>query len=106
MHENDQYRQIFKLSKIEWCSFMDGSSKKSNYLINFFVNTIRESVDKQLFHKCPFQDRVELVNMTMKNDKLFSIYPRGQYRLSVKMLDADNREMYVNLLEIDLMSSD
>lgn len=104
-HEANKYRQIFKLSKIEWCSFISGSVK-SNYMIKFVINTIRESTGKQLFHRCPFQGRIAAMNLTLRNDKLFSIYPRGQYRLSVKMSDGDNREMFFVALEFDLISVD
>lgn len=42
------------------------------------------------------------MNLTMKNDKLFSIYPRGQYRLRVNLSDGNNKEMFQVAFEIDL----
>lgn len=77
-------------------------STKSNYMINFIINTVKESTGDQLFHRCPFQGRVAMMNLTMKNDKLFSIYPRGQYRLRVNLSDGNNKEMFQVAFEIDL----
>lgn len=102
-HESSGYRQIFKLSKIEWCSFMAGTAK-SNYMINFIVNTIKESTGEQLFHKCPYEGRIEILEFSMKNEKLFSIYPRGKYQLDIKIADENNAELMTVGFEFDLLN--
>lgn len=80
-------------------------SKKSNYMISFLMKTIKES-SGDIFHQCPVSGRVSMINMTMTNEKLFSIYPRGQYRLNVKLSDGANHEMFSVASEIDLINAD
>lgn len=99
--ENSAYRQIFKIHKVEWCSFMSGKAR-SNYMMNFIINTIKDSTSKQLFHKCPYQGRFELLNITMKSDSHFSIYPRGQYRLDIKLYDEGDAEMFSVAVEMKI----
>lgn len=78
-------------------------SAKSNYMINFIINTIKESTGDQLFHKCPYDGRIEIMDITMKNDKLFSIYPRGKYLVKIQIADGDNFDMMTAALELDLL---
>lgn len=79
-----RFRQIFKINRIEWCAFMAGATKL-NYMLKFVLSAIKESASQQLFHKCPYQGKVEIVNKALKEAKLISIYPPGLYRLDVKV---------------------
>lgn len=92
--ENGTYRQIFKVSKIEWCSFMAGTSR-SNYMITMLVNTIKSSATENIFHKCPFDGKIVLTNVTMKNQKLLMIYPSGNYRFVIKVNDDWDDEIFL-----------
>lgn len=79
-------------------------SAKSNYMINFIIGTVKESTGQQLFHKCPYEGRIELMKISMKNEKLFSIYPRGKYLLRVKIADGNNIDMMTVAIEFDLLN--
>lgn len=78
------------------------NTTKSNYMTNFLLGTIRKSTSKELFHKCPYQGRIVISNATMQNEKFFSIYPPGKYRINVKLLEEDNVEKYSAAMEIVL----
>lgn len=68
-------------------------TKKSNYMINFIISTIKGSTSKELFHTCPYEGKVDVSNVTLQNEKFFSIYPSGKYRINIKISDEKNVEM-------------
>lgn len=102
-NEKSGFRQIFKVTRIEWCSLMDGSAK-SNYMTKFVINTVKESGAEELFHECPFEGVFHIKNMTMKNDKLLSIFPNGNYRFDIKAADENNVEILFIRLFLELMN--
>lgn len=99
--EKSGFRQIFKLTKVEWCAFMAGTTK-SNYMINLLVSTIKDSTSKELFHKCPYEGKIELMKISMKNDKLFSIIPSGNYKIRVEIMDGNSAGLFTVELVVDL----
>lgn len=90
-YDGEKYRQIFKLSRVEWCAIMAGTTKP-NQMVKLIFNTVKESIP-QLFHKCPFEGRFEVHNITMKNGKFLSIYPSGKYRMNIKLYDEIDDEI-------------
>lgn len=82
---------------------MSGASK-ANYVGNFLISTIKDSTTKELFHKCPYEGTVKVVDVKMKNDKLFSIIPPGQYKVDLKIEDGSNSEIYHVEVILDLLA--
>lgn len=82
---------------------MSGTSK-ANYVGNFLISTIKDSTTKELFHKCPYEGTIKVIDVKMKNDKLFAIIPPGQYKVDVKIEDGNNAEIYHVEVVLDLLS--
>ena len=99
--EKTGYRPIFKVAKIEWCSLMAGA-RKSNYLINIIINIIKESTSGKIFHKCPYEGKLEITSQAMKNNKLLSIYPQGKYRIDFKICNDHNDILVYFELEVEI----
>lgn len=70
---------------------------KSNYMINFVIGTVKDSAGKELFHECPYQGRIAVTNLTLKNDRLFSICPSGKYQISVNISEDGVKLISVNV---------
>lgn len=83
---------------------MAGSSR-SDCIMSFIINTIKQTTGEKLFHKCPYQGRVEIVNLRIRNENLFSIYPRGKYLLKIGIFDEKNLDMMTVAVEIELLTS-
>lgn len=81
---------------------MSGTTK-TNYIGNFLINTIKDSTTKELFHKCPYEGTAKVIGISMKNEKLFSIIPPGQYKVDVKIEDGQNSGLYHVEVILDLL---
>lgn len=101
--EKSSFRQIFKINKVDWCGFMAGFAKP-NYMITFFMKIIKESTSKELFHKCPYEGEVDIINKALKDSSMVSIYPPGKYRIEVKVSDGNNAVMLRIRLDIDIFN--
>lgn len=99
--DKSTFRRIFKINKVDWCGFMAGFAKP-NYMINYFMNIIKESTSKELFHKCPYEGEVEIVNKALKDSSMVSIYPPSKYRIEVKISDGNNAVLLRIQLDIDI----
>lgn len=96
-YENQTFRQIFKVKKVEWCSLVNGTAR-SNYMTTMIINTVKTSATETLFHNCPFSGSIVLSNVILKADAMFSIYPSGVYQLFFKIYDdVDPQILLVNL---------
>lgn len=70
-------RKVFQTPKFDVCSHMDESNVST--ALSIFMDQMTS--DKPIFHKCPYEGKVELINFDMRGDKSFGIYPAGTYRV-------------------------
>lgn len=84
MKQDDEFRQIFKAPKSEWCAMMSGK-KNNNRLLKGLIEALKEKAP-HFFKKCPYLGRYELFNAAL-NKKLLSIYPSGVFRIDVTISD-------------------
>lgn len=49
------------------------------------------SADTPIFHKCPVNGRVELLNFSIRGDGAFLIYPSGTYQMSATISRKKNQ---------------
>lgn len=75
--QDDEYKQLFKAPRFEWCSLMAGT-KNNNRLLRGLVEALKSKVP-QLFQKCPYSGHYELINVTL-NKKMLAIYPSGTFK--------------------------
>ncbi|CAO1364310.1 unnamed protein product [Diamesa hyperborea] len=85
------YRSVVETPVFEYCGIMAGIS--SNIIMNMTMTVLKESVP-DLFHECPYSGRLTAYNMTMKVDKLFSIFPSGDYRVHFVLSDKTDPKLF------------
>lgn len=71
-------------------------------MTNFIINTCRGSASKEIFHKCPFQGKIQVYNFTLNNDKLLSIFPNGRYKMIFHYFNGQGKTLLQVEMEIDL----
>lgn len=73
------YREVIDTKVIEWCEIMDGLT---GHL--FLMQTIQQIKDiaGDVIHKCPYENFIEVKNLTLDESKAFDIFPEGIYKLS------------------------
>lgn len=81
--KDSQFRQFFKVPRIDWCLLMSGD-KKPNGLLKSLMETFKETCP-QLVQKCPYVGRYEISDLKMRGVLLF--YPAGIYRVDVKAVE-------------------
>ena len=85
------FHQVIDTKLIEWCSAVDGA--KINPLAKLFGNFLAEVVP-HLFHKCPYEGDLDLVNFTASgqlNDS--QVFPTGIYRYNIFVIK-NNKHNY------------
>lgn len=75
--QDSEYKQLFKVPRIEWCSLMAGT-KNNNRLLRGLVDALKSKVP-QLFQQCPYSGHYELINVAL-NKKMLAIYPSGTFK--------------------------
>ena len=78
------FREVINTKKQEWCDFMDGKTK--NLYLSHTIAQINSSAPN-LFHKCPYEGDVEVKNLTVDDQKAFSVFPEGIYKTSVLVFE-------------------
>ena len=73
---------------------MDGASV--NPLISSVVNEIRDSV-LELFHKCPYEGDIDLVNLTTMHEKVSAVFWDGYYKFKIFVWKNNVKVLYLNL---------
>jgi len=79
------------------------AGKRSDSLIKNVVKTIKHTAPS-LFKPCPFGGRVELYNISLKNDLLLAIYPSGRYNIEIRIFDDIDSQIFNVRTEIELKS--
>lgn len=70
--------KVLTTNDVEICSILNGTS--NNYGIVTLINAVRDSLPPSLLHPCPYNERVEMNNVTIDTAKIPSIFPSGNYR--------------------------
>lgn len=81
---NDEYKQIFRVPRIDWCDVMS-SQKSSNYLVRTIVDGFKES-HPQLIHECPYQGIHTITSINL-NKNFGKMLPAGDIRTEYKVVD-------------------
>lgn len=76
--------------------------KRSNYMINMVINTVKSGTTAEIFHPCPFSGKFDLKNVTLKGEQLLSIYPTGTYRINLKIYDEIDDNILTVRVSFDL----
>ncbi|KAL7012335.1 hypothetical protein ACKWTF_014784 [Chironomus riparius] len=73
------YREVIDTKPIEWCSIMAGLT---GHL--FMMQTIQQikEVAGDVIHKCPYENSIEVKNLTLDDNKALDVFPEGTYKLS------------------------
>ena len=84
-----------KTGRIELCGLLKqfelyGTKPRQNQpfvpidkVLNMSYQVIRDSLDPKLIHSCPYYGVIEVNNISMKNTNFFSIFPSGEYRVTI-----------------------
>jgi Protein of unknown function (DUF1091) len=104
------YRPVVSTPSVEFCELMSG--KSNNPMFDLVIAVIKDSVPS-LFHACPyklsiidvllcschfnnrynFQGSLAYRNITMANNKFFSIWPSGDYRVHFVISNDDDENI-------------
>lgn len=73
------YREIIDTKIVDYCGAMSGS--EFNMFTKLIFDIVKASNPK-MFHKCPYEGKIEYYNLTVDNDiaKKWSVFPHGQYK--------------------------
>ena len=89
------FREVMTTGRLEVCALLKqfdfyGTKPKKNQqfapiniILNMTYQVIHDSVDPKLIHSCPYYGVIEVNNISMKNTNFFSIFPSGEYRVTV-----------------------
>ena len=83
---NNEFRELFKnLPAINWCKFIDGTSKYSaNFMAKIPIILVKSKLP-EMAQRCPQGPMiVHRANFTVES-KLISMFPNGFYRITVTM---------------------
>jgi len=69
-------QQYYKSDLFDFCDFMDENN--ANPLVKSIVNVLNYTAP-QLFHKCPYEGQIEVINATVHGEKAFVLFPTGTY---------------------------
>ena len=81
------YKKIFQTPGFDICTIMSGG--EINPSLKSFIDQM--SADKPLFRECPYEGRIEILNLAMKGEGAFGIYPQGMYQISVTFSRKKNK---------------
>ncbi|KAL7011866.1 hypothetical protein ACKWTF_014496 [Chironomus riparius] len=96
------YHEVINTKKQEWCGIMDG--KSAHPMILQTLAQIKATAPG-LFHKCPYEDLVELKNVTIDDTKSFDVFPAGHYKTSVLTFDKNEDPFFSMNLTHQIKSS-
>ena len=89
------FREVMTTGRLEICSLLKnfelyGMKPKQNQqfspihiILNMTYEVIHDSVDPKLIHSCPYYGVLEYNNISMKTANFFSIFPSGEYRVTL-----------------------
>jgi hypothetical protein len=80
---------------------MNGAS--SNVFFQSLMAQVKTT--ENVFHKCPYEGKIEAKNLDMKEDKFFSVYISGLYRSFVMISDKAKNEIFSFTLDAQITTS-
>jgi hypothetical protein len=83
---DSEYRQIFKVSRIDWCSIVNGKSTTSS-LAKAVINMIKQQYP-QFVHDCPYSGSLTLLDIKKFNE-IYKMLPEGFVKIPAKVIDGD-----------------
>jgi Protein of unknown function (DUF1091) len=75
MTKSEEFKDVVKIAKVEWCGLMNGTGV--NGFLQIWINLFKNAVPN-LFHACPYPRGNHVINATLKED-IFPVFPIGQY---------------------------
>lgn len=88
--KNDsEFRQIFKVSRIRWCSLVNGKSTTS-FLAKAVISLIKQQYP-QFIHDCPYSGSYNMLDVKKFNG-IIEIFPEGFIKTSAKIIDGDKKK--------------
>lgn len=88
------YREVIHSPKLEFCGIMEGSL--NNPFLSSIINEIRDSVP-ELFHKCPYEGEIDLMNLTTAHEKATAVFWDGYYKFELFVWKNNIEVFYLNL---------
>ncbi|CAO1364409.1 unnamed protein product [Diamesa hyperborea] len=86
------FREVMTTGRLEVCEILEnflGKTPKTqpfaplNVILNMTYQVVKDSLDPKLIHPCPYYGSIAINNISMQNTKFFSIFPSGEYRLTI-----------------------
>jgi hypothetical protein len=99
--QDGNFRQIFKVPRIEWCRLMAGS-KNTNFILRSVIDAFKEKYPTA-FHKCPYTGLHEVNNVTIPK-KLFTIFPSGLFIMNITITDDTSKAFFIGTVLMDIIS--
>lgn len=97
--QNSEFRQVFKVMRIDWCSLMSGDRTSRGFLKGL-IDSIKEKVP-MIFQRCPYMGLYEIVNASM-DKKFLSIYPLGTFRTDMNITNEVGKRIVTASLTIEI----
>lgn len=83
-------QQFYKSDLIEFCGLMDENN--ANPLVKSIINVLNYTAP-QLFHKCPYEGQIEVINATIHGEKAFVLFPTGTYCAEWNFFDDKKKQI-------------
>lgn len=100
--QEGQFRQIFKVPKLEWCKLMKGGKSGTLFLMKFIIQIIRDR-NPEVFHECPYEGVVGVENFPISR-QIGSILPVGLFRANTSIIDETSKAVITFTILLDVFN--
>jgi hypothetical protein len=92
------YHNTIINSTFDACAFLNGTDK--NPIAKWFLDMVSDSVPKGFYHPCPYFGELRAYNVTLKITNLFSQFPKGSYKTTIRTFDKIDENMITFKLDL------
>ena len=93
------YQNIYKSDFFEFCGIMEGADV--NPFVKTIINTLNDTAP-QLFHKCPYEGEIEVINATILGEKAFLLFPTATYCAELLIFDNKKKQFLSSKTIVDI----